>query len=1853
MLNKQSRTSFTLLSILMLLAFACVFSLCAGAGITARAEVTNLYGEGTPESPKLINNVEEFMFFVNQASSADVGVRTEYLSYSYRLANSLDLSEELELTTLSPVGSSATPFNGSFNGNGFIIKGLKVSSSSGNVGLFGYLSATASVSQLGVVQGVVSSPNGQNVGGLVGYNEGTVSECFYSGSVNGYSAIGGLVGYNAGKVEFSFANGNVSVANDYLGGIIGRNNGSLSYSYSLAKVNASLEQQNVGALVGSRDNEQKATPSFTFYNASLNTDIPAIGIKNGESEIILPENRVKALERIDFNSQDTLTLFDAASARFDRPFKVSNHSLYAAPIQKVFASRYATADVSFKNDVMTACSERMYNANLNSTDEWGTFENPYLITSEAQLRNLQTAVNEYGENYQGKVFRQSNNISFTSRFYPIGNYEKGKPFQGTYDGGNRTLSNLNIFDTATETSYLGLFGYVGQYAVIENLTLDETCTVSGIESVGSLIGYNLEGTVKNIHSLATVSGSRNVGGIVGATKRGVYEDVLSSVKLVLRGVTSGGIYGVIGTYYDVAPESINNVWYFTSLGETFTSTNQMGNVMILDATNGNISAEKNNAGDITFKQTEADASFSVEYRNADESVVSSSLQYTPAKDKTKDKVVYARFVRELQISTDNAEFSSVAFRTNTNKLYSGQTYAIAITLKDGAFVKTVTAKNESYSSIASVNVSYEYESNTQSVIYFARMTEDCASVEVSVATISWDPEMFKENYTYNGKAVEFPIDVQKATDPNIPEDYTIVVSYGSGSAPVDANLSNLDNYSLIVVYQNIQGVRMGAKNATFHIGKAPLSVAKEYLSNEKQWDDSLLAVPATVDQTGVVGIVEGDDVTVEATMRFHTKSVTQSEALKATVTYTFSLSGTKARNYSAPTDETYTSFGVITKRQIKVAFDSYTGIFAGVNKVPDLGGKKITSVGNITPYEAVYSFVKKDGGVMGSVGEYEIRVSLSTTTYPDAINTYEIAFENAESKIVDDEVLYTYKTYSVLPKDVDVRYFIDDVQRSEVVYDAVSHSVRAEYTDVKGVVNALNIVLNDGTEGVAVLLNAGAYIATVSGFSDANYNLGEKASTVLTVNKAEQNALSFSSPSVHSFGSSYLAEVSGGSDDGVVSFEVLEGSQDYASFNGNELTVEKAGLVSIKAVKAGSDNYLEASVEFVLEVVKSELTVFVKDFEVDYLTTPTFIFESSDGVVPSGVEGVVVKLDGTVYSGELLDAKDYQIEIDVSLATSNGYVLSNGESGVLTVNRLNVDVVANAQESVYGEPLQELTYTVSVPKVELVGNLSVVATDVGEYDIEAGDLINDNNPNYNINFVSAKYVITARQLKVVVDAKTKEYGDADPTVTYNVLGLSGSDTASSIGLVVNVIREQGEDSYFEGVGQSRVYNYLKSSITHGSLNYLSSVEYEGATLTILPQAPDVQDVQAVSVQPGTLLSENGIPNTSFIGNVYDKQASNWQSESLVGNVAWVVDEIPSFRENATLVYKAVFTPENLNFKSVEFDVRVNVVAKGVTVKFTSSRQLTYNGTEQNKVSYEIQGLIDGEPAFETVEYIGDCKNVGSFKVKVTLGNANYSLIGTGETTIKINKSKLEITANDITALEGEELVVRYIYNGFEAGETEKELSKKPSVILPSKVGTYTLKASGAFAANYDITYTAFTVKILTTNIVDVENENVVVNGKFDADTIFTFKESEEADTVADMFYDVQSSYKALEGMWVDKVYELNFELNDESLTVEDSVYLTMPILEGYENVKVAYAILTNQDEILYVQDVLVDGTNVTVNVTNAKAVLVLAEHETDYTQYILYGAIGLGVAVILVIVIAVVRSSKKRREARYIKYDEE
>ena len=103
-------------------------------------------------------------------------------------------------------------------------------------------------------------------------------------------------------------------------------------------------------------------------------------------------------------------------------------------------------------------------------------------------------------------------VELTDTWTPVGT--SSEPFKGTFDGNGHKITGLKI----NAGSYIGLFGYVGAGAVIENVKL-AGAEVSGTERVGALIGRIVgDATVSNcsVDSASKVVGSgSNTGGLIG------------------------------------------------------------------------------------------------------------------------------------------------------------------------------------------------------------------------------------------------------------------------------------------------------------------------------------------------------------------------------------------------------------------------------------------------------------------------------------------------------------------------------------------------------------------------------------------------------------------------------------------------------------------------------------------------------------------------------------------------------------------------------------------------------------------------------------------------------------------------------------------------------------------------------------------------------------------------------------------------------------------------------------------------------------------------------------------------------------------------------------------------------------------------------------------------------------------------------------------------------------------------------------------------------------------------------------------------------------------------------------------
>ena len=214
-------------------------------------------GDGTKENPFTISKIADLRRIA----------QIDYLGYHYKL------QEDMVLTSSwTPIGTAEAPFTGSFDGNGKVIRGLKINTSSAYAGLFGYVdgaNADRPAEIINVCLAVDAVSGNRHAGSIAGYlgKNARIASCAVMTSENrGYSAtiyafgenskVGGLVGHSAGMIVNSYFNGVVTGISTgpevSVGGIVGSTTGTVQNVYSTAAVTgiASSGSVYVGGIAG-------------------------------------------------------------------------------------------------------------------------------------------------------------------------------------------------------------------------------------------------------------------------------------------------------------------------------------------------------------------------------------------------------------------------------------------------------------------------------------------------------------------------------------------------------------------------------------------------------------------------------------------------------------------------------------------------------------------------------------------------------------------------------------------------------------------------------------------------------------------------------------------------------------------------------------------------------------------------------------------------------------------------------------------------------------------------------------------------------------------------------------------------------------------------------------------------------------------------------------------------------------------------------------------------------------------------------------------------------------------------------------------------------------------------------------------------------------------------------------------------------------------------------------------------------------------------------------------------------------------------------------------------------------------
>jgi len=211
-------------------------------------------------------------------------------SGAYALANSYDASQDGTYTTI-PVPNALT---GTFEGLGNAVSNLSMTVqgvSSYEIGMFYMLGSNedslhrARIADFRLDNVNVQVTNAYTVGGMVGWNQGIMSNDHVTGTVSGTEAegIGGLAGGNIGEIERSDAHGDF-YGDSAVGGLVGWNFSTIRLSHSGGHVTCKVSKKSktkqcsmVGGLVGMNGYANGAIAE-SFSTAKVTADGPQAGL---------------------------------------------------------------------------------------------------------------------------------------------------------------------------------------------------------------------------------------------------------------------------------------------------------------------------------------------------------------------------------------------------------------------------------------------------------------------------------------------------------------------------------------------------------------------------------------------------------------------------------------------------------------------------------------------------------------------------------------------------------------------------------------------------------------------------------------------------------------------------------------------------------------------------------------------------------------------------------------------------------------------------------------------------------------------------------------------------------------------------------------------------------------------------------------------------------------------------------------------------------------------------------------------------------------------------------------------------------------------------------------------------------------------------------------------------------------------------------------------------------------------------------------------------------------------------------------------------------------------------------------
>ncbi|HFZ1876408.1 TPA: two-partner secretion system adhesin CdrA [Pseudomonas aeruginosa] len=635
-------------------------------------------------------------------------------------------------------------------------------------------------------------------------------------------------------------------------------------------------------------------------------------------------------------------------------------------------------------------------------------------------------------------------------------------------------------------------------------------------------------------------------------------------------------------------------------------------------------------------------------------------------------------------------------------------------------------------------------------------------------------------------------------------------------------------------------------------------------------------------------------------------------------------------------------------------------------------------------------------------------------------------------------------------------------------------------------------VLNGGSLSRVAGENVGVYGINQGGLGlvSANYDLSYQGNN-LTITKALLNVIADAKTKVYGDADPSLTyQVSG----------LKNGDTAGAVLNGGSLSRVAGENVGVYGINQGdlalnSGNYDLSYQGNNLTITKALLNVIADAKTKVYGDADPSLTYQVSGLKNGDTAGAVLNGGGLVrVSGE--NVGNYAIQQGGLGLVSGNYDLAY-QGNNLTITKALLNVIADAKTKVYGDADPSLTYQVSGLKNGdsagsiLTGGLNRAAGEnVGVYGINQGDLAL-NSGNYDLSYQGNNLTITKALLNVIADAKTKVYGDADPSLTYQVSGLKNGDTAGAVLNGGSLSRVAGEN-----VG---VYGINQGDLALNSGNY--DLSYQGNNLTItkalLNVIADAKTKVYGDADPSLTYQVSGLKNGDTAGAVLNGGGLVRVSGENVGDYAIQQGGLGLVSGNYDLAYQG----NNLTITKA----LLNVIADAKTKVY---------GDADPSLTYQVSGLKNGDSAGSILtgglnRAAGE--NVGVYGINqgdLALNSGNYDLSYQGNN-LTITKALLNVIADAKTKVYGDaDPSLTYQVSGLKNGDSAGSiLTGGLNRAAGENVGVYGINQGDLAlnSGNYDLSYQGNNLTITKALL------NVIADGKTkvygDADPSLTYQVS--------------------------------------------------------------------------------------------------------------------------------------------------